>query len=353
MANHALATLTNPGSALTDFSLLVDLSDLPASWWSAVTDSDGTKGRVYKGDGTTRLAVDWIDFNSGASTGWIRVLWSGTLASSGTQQLWIEPPLSGNAAVADSDTYGADNAYNSGWEAYYPLTDANDRTVNAANLTGSGSISFGGGTGQVGAATDFDGTDDSAASGTGPASAVATYLAWIRTDLNPASVNRQIILHNNETGDKLWWWVGNDGAASGEQAFFNGSSYVYSSTVISQTTWTHVAVSNNSTGPLIQFYKDGAADGSAASYRNAIPANVTLGRNEVAGSPYPFNGLMDEVQIHSGILSADWIAEEYAQSSDNATFWGTWSWVTTGTGGNRLISGSLTDSRLVTGRLVA
>src|SRR6056297_1287987 len=136
MADHALATVTNPTSALTDFTLIVDLSTMPASWWSAVSTSDGTRGRVYKGDGTTRLACDWIDFDDTAETGLLRVLWSGTLASSGTQQLWIEPPVSGNATVAADNTYGSDNAYKSSIEAYYPLqSDGNDRTSNGHDLT--------------------------------------------------------------------------------------------------------------------------------------------------------------------------------------------------------------------------
>src|SRR6056297_1214654 len=130
MADHALATVTNPTSALTDFTLIVDLSTMPASWWSAVSTSDGTRGRVYKGDGTTRLACDWIDFDDTAETGLLRVLWSGTLASTGTQELWIEPPVSGNDAVAADNTYGSDNAYDDDWEGYWPDGGGSDRTEN-------------------------------------------------------------------------------------------------------------------------------------------------------------------------------------------------------------------------------
>src|SRR6056297_96504 len=94
--DYATATVTNPSSALTDFTLIIDLSTLPQDWWDAVTSSDGTKGRASKGDGTTELACDWIDFDDTAETGLLRVLWSGTLASTGTQEVRIYPPLSGN-----------------------------------------------------------------------------------------------------------------------------------------------------------------------------------------------------------------------------------------------------------------
>lgn len=83
-SNYATATITNPSSSLTDFSLMVDLSRMPANWWSAVNTSDGTKGRAAKNDGT-ELATDWINFNNIAHTGWLRVKWAGTLANSGSQ----------------------------------------------------------------------------------------------------------------------------------------------------------------------------------------------------------------------------------------------------------------------------
>src|SRR6056297_3267170 len=160
MADHALATVTNPGSAQTDFTLIVDLADMPANWWSAVTSSDGTRGRVYKGDGSTRLAADWIDFDDTAETGLLRVLWSGTLASTGTQQLWIEPPVSGNDAVAADNTYGSDNAYDDDWEGYYPFFDLNDRTSNGRDLTAHDDAAVETGSGPYGGQLDVDGTDD-------------------------------------------------------------------------------------------------------------------------------------------------------------------------------------------------
>ena len=160
MADHALATIDNPSSALTDFTLLVDLSNMPSSWWAAVDTSDGTRGRVYKGDGTTRLSCDWINFNNVAETGILAVKWSGALAASGTQQLWIEPPLSTNAAVAASDTYGADNAYDSYYAGFWIDGGITDRTANGNDGTAQGGASAGGGSGVLGSATDFDGTDD-------------------------------------------------------------------------------------------------------------------------------------------------------------------------------------------------
>jgi len=298
-----------------------------ASWWTECNSTVGAKGRAAKND-ATELATDWIDFNQGAETGWVRVNWSGTWNAAATVRIY--PPHTDNDTLAVGDTYGQHAAYDSSWEAYWPLHDGNDRTSNAKHLTAQDGLVFGTGTGKVGSSTDFDGIDDYASSDAGTASPVATYMAWINSDDDPASIDRRIIFYDDVFGDRLWWWVGGDGAASGEQAFYNGSAYKHSNTVVSQSTWTHVAVSNNSSGPLIQFYKDGATDGSDASYRNGTPTKIALGLSGF--SSYWFDGNMDDAQVHSGIRTAEWIAEEHDQSDANATFWGSWSW-TAGGGG--------------------
>jgi hypothetical protein len=46
-----------------------------------------------------------------------------------------------------------------------------------------------------------------------------------------------------------------------------------------------------------------------------------------------FDGRQQHIQIHSTALSADWIALEYDQTNDNATFWGAWTWNSAGGGG--------------------
>lgn len=115
------ATLVNPSSSLTDFALVVDLSRMSAAWWAAVDTTDGTKGRAAKDSGPTELACDWLDFDSVNETGWLRVKWSGTLASSGTQTLRVYPPQAANASVSASDTYGSNNAYNANYELIVDL----------------------------------------------------------------------------------------------------------------------------------------------------------------------------------------------------------------------------------------
>jgi len=181
------ATLVNPTSSLTDFTLIVDLSRMSAAWWAAVDTSDGTKGRAAKDLGPTELACDWIDFDDSAETGLLRVKWSGTLSDTGTQTLRIYPPVAANASVAASDTYGSDNAYDSDWAAYWPLHDEVDRTANGYDLTAQGGVTVGGATGKLGAATDFDGSDDNLKNTTAapvPMDSACTIMAWVEPDAN-------------------------------------------------------------------------------------------------------------------------------------------------------------------------
>src|SRR5690606_5987295 len=121
---YALLEVSNPSSALTDFSLLVDLSLLPQGWWDAVDTSDPTKGRAAKDAGEVELPCDWIAFDADTQTGWLRVLWTGTLASTGEQLLRVYPPVEANASVAAGETYGQYAAYDEDWAAYWPCEEA-------------------------------------------------------------------------------------------------------------------------------------------------------------------------------------------------------------------------------------
>ena len=135
---YASATIQNPDSALTDFTLIIDLAEIisdEADFGTAFNTDDQGRGRAYKSDGTTELACDWIDLDNSNSTGLLRVKFSGSLASTGTQTIRIYPPNTGNSQYAADDTYGSDNAYDDSWESYLPTqSDFLDRTSNGNDL---------------------------------------------------------------------------------------------------------------------------------------------------------------------------------------------------------------------------
>jgi hypothetical protein len=318
-STYDIATISNPSSALTDFTLIVDLSTMSSAWWSAVDTSDGTKGRASKGDGTTELACDWIDFDDTAETGILRVKWSGTLASTGTQQVRIYPPQAANASYAATDTYGQYNAYDSSWEVYYPLVDLNDRTSNQNTLTLSGDAYLASGTGFYGGDLVVDGSGDYASG----ANITATELTIITTHRSSwtywGGLNGQFFRNINNNHLRLM------------QGSSTTTSDVPSIDVIDDThrqgstaQWNYLAgVIKDSTGFI---YLNGSTlsttyfDSTAITARTDI--QVVLGRSKFA-TGYA-TGIIGSTSLHSTDRSESWVSQEYSQTSDNATFWGTW-----------------------------
>ena len=151
-------TLPAPDSAISNASILVDLSDhtLNSSWTAQWNTNSNGYGRASKEDGTTELATDWIDLDYTAETGQVRVLYSGSWSSTSNKiRLW--PPNTARSQYSASDTYGSENAYESNLAGAWPLSvDANDRTSNGTTLSEYGSISVGGQSGQAGDSTLFD-----------------------------------------------------------------------------------------------------------------------------------------------------------------------------------------------------
>lgn len=341
---YAVATVPNPASGLDDFSLLIDLSRLPAGWWAEVNTNDATRGRAYKGDGTTELAIDWISFNSASDTGWARVKWSGTLPASGTIELRIYPPNTANASVAANTTYGQYSAYNSDWLGYWPMDEesfasgAADRTSNqnTATLDSEPGVT----TGQIGTAADFnDDRLDVEPDASINNIAAGTFLAW-------AEIDTAGVLGSS---DARLFDKGSGGDTSGGPQFrvdrgFNsvkfygliqrasGNIQTLSTTNLYDAggglTWFHVGMRWSVAGGYADTFVDGVDDtftstaGSGAqsddSSRDLYLGNSVFRNRELVGG-------LDDVQLHGVELSDDWIAFEYSQQ-DQATFWGSWSY---------------------------
>ncbi len=322
-AGYDSATITNPSSAVTDFSLLIDLSRMSSSWWSDVNSSDGTRGRVCKSDGTTELACDWIDFDNTAETGLLRVKWSGTLASSGTQTIRIFAPNTRNNTVGASDTYGSDNAYDASTWAYWPMSsDGDGRTSNGRDLRAENGLTFGGVSGLIGDATQFtSGSDHADTEGyTFDYTAEFTMMALAKHDTETS--DQGIFGSRDDSGYQVWR---DEYSSPDRYAIYSGIAY---GTTDPGTTWRHVACSNDNSSSF-KLYVDGSVEATTSTIPTQADDEITIGR---AGGTKFMDGLIQHVIIANTERSGDWIAEEESQISDNATFWGSWSW-TAGGGG--------------------
>ena len=321
-STYDTATLVNPSSSLTDFTLIVDLSRMSAAWWSAVDTSDGTKGRAAKDSGPTELACDWIDFDSVNETGLLRVKWSGTLASSGTQTLRIYPPQAANASVAANATYGSDNAYDSDWAAYWPLHDANDRTANNIDLTAQGSITVGGATGKLGAATEFDGSNDRLdyTSGNPIDGHPAMLSAWFNQD----TTNGRGLIYTDGTALNGTPYRRLLSGTFPQAQEWNGTTSALGRTLlVSCTTGTWYMASGQFVSASERYGWTNKTKGSNTTTVDSTGCDRVAVGGAIWGGSF-FDGIMQHVQMHTASRPDDWIEYEYDQVNDQATFWGTW-----------------------------
>lgn len=330
---YGTATITNPGGALTDFTLMIDLSRMHASWWAEVDTADGTKGRASKED-ETELATDWIDFNDSLETGWLRVKYSGTLAASGVQDIRIYPPVAANSSNAPGATYGSDNAYDANWEGYWPDGGGDDRTSNGLDLT-QHSITAGDSTGKVGRGTGYLGKgvsgDDYADVAVSGVSEPITLMGWAKDDTSNHNDEDIMGLADKDVTGKYHRMIAlgteNDGNSYVQAFTFDGSTAGASDQLTGDWTSWHHATAVFASGSSRSAYADATAPTANTDSRTVTGIDLlSVGR---AGDSTPrgyFDGILNELQFHSVVRVADWIAEEYAQTNDNATFWGSWGW---------------------------
>jgi hypothetical protein len=142
-------------ATLTDFPVYVDLSDLPAGFFTNV-DSAGDDIRVTQSDGTTECAFELVSINTGASTGGVWFMANSLNAASNTD-FYI---YYGNAAAS---AYAAGAAY--GRNAVWADDQAMIHDGGGTNSVGSNnattvSTTAGAATGKLDFATDYDGIND-------------------------------------------------------------------------------------------------------------------------------------------------------------------------------------------------
>jgi hypothetical protein len=323
----------------TDFTLMVDLSRMSASWNAAVQ-SDGGCIRITKSDGTTELAYDLIDwaYNAGSPTGLLRVLFSGASGTgSNTIQIWTDYNAGTAVAYDANETYGSDNAYASHWIAYIPMqsTDANDRTANGNNFSLGGGITIGGATGVLGNATTFDGSNDVLTRSSMVVSAEPfTMMIWANDD----TVNDYMMVIGNTANPEAHWGLykaASGGARIAARSAGGGTSESgLSASFIPSSGWYHAAgvfASDSSRTAVI----DGVAGTTNTDARTVSPSvsPATHIGNDPRYNSGDYVGDLQDAQFHNVALSESWIAAEVSQFSDNATFWGTWSWTDDSGGG--------------------
>jgi len=120
-------------------------------------------------------------------------------------------------------------------------------------------------------------------------------------------------------GSSWCWVIGHDGTDLGRNAlYFNG--WKVGNTVCSVGAWNHLAVTYSDQLDLMQFYYNGAPDGSAAQTQNpGTSANLEIGRRQNGGGSY-FDGVIDEVRVEAATRSSNWIWACWMNIASNGAF---------------------------------
>ena len=328
-------------STQTNFPAYVDLARLGIG-----TPEQAHSIRVYSDSGkTTELARDIVS----PSEMWVKIP---SLTSSFT--IYVDWDYS-RAPYASTATFGQ----NATWPSQFVLVSHLDEDPNAASpqiinsTSGTGGATQGSMTktdeiaGKIGSGIDFDGTDDELRySDTNFQNFTTTqlfaYAMWVKTTV---SVDANIT--DNRTASTTPFTTTIVGGASGgvakmlNRANSAARHYTFGTAVVNDGTWKRIWFTRdgslNGTGGSSgaqQIYVNGVKDtissetvdaASSSDYASGSLLRVAGGLNAFMASQ------MDELYLWKGsIPSSDWITVDYNNQSNESSFWGTWTTVSSG-----------------------
>jgi len=333
MAHVATITIDHtkvPGD-LTDYvGLIVPDGSAGYSALYALCLEGGGDIRLFKSDDTTELAREIVTFSVSAETGEIHYKYSGTLSSSVDTDIHVYADGSSSEPAATA-TYGSEAV----WVDYKLVTHtgATDSSGNET-LTANGGISAGDATGQIGAATNYDGVGD--------------YFKSSGINLNATSATMQAWLRNSDISAEFRPWSVGETAAeggSGQSQFGN----IYSPQVnLSSNGIRGIASPIASTNRIITGYASFAQDttymlhqtfGSTTLRGYLNGSQVYSGSNASCVLPTGelfiyigarpdgniikshYEGWLGEFRWTDDTLSVNWITTEYNNQNSPSTFY--------------------------------
>jgi len=184
--------------------------------------------------------------------------------------------------------------------------------------------------GKIGNAYDFSGGNYEVAFSDAAVfdfAAVASFSIelWMKLDAAPAAGNPDVMIGRTD-GNTIWWiGVDEDGTvaclfddvtAGLEAVQINGY------TNVADDTWHHIVVTRDAAADALSLYVDGALEyrqdqSTDTSTEDGFDsaADVTLGRL-ISINDYYYGGLLDEVAIYDGALTASMIAQHASPAAD-------------------------------------
>jgi len=319
-------------STLTDFPVYVDLSDLPAAFFTNVQ-SDGGDIRVTESDGTTRCPVELVSIDTGASTGELHFLASSLSSSTDTTFRIYYDGGGGLSQPGVATTYGR-NAVWSDYQAVWHLSgDPSGSEPTQVDSTGNGYDGTTAGTmtpasGKLGGDTTltFDGTEYVSTSLDFTTIPEASVSAWsYKTGTSDGVVIGQF---DGNYGVRIWHDVGGANQSIAFLAGDGGSRTIIGTdaTAYTNSTWVHSTLVFDGPNLDLLGYVNGSLDSSDTStgegeIEDPFSGNFAIGVDNTANPNTDMEGRIDEVRVRYSVLSADWIAAEYTNQNTPTTFY--------------------------------
>ena len=335
-SNYVIVTVdhTKVPADLASVPVYLDLSLLPAGFWSTVQNGGGDI-RVTSSDGTTEISREVVSCDTGGTTGELHFL-APSLSSSLNTDFYIYFGNSSASDYAATATYGR----NAVWTSYVGVWHLEAATTGAApqfvDSTGNGHGGTVNGTasagdsvaGILGNCISFNGTSgpwiQTSALVTGSGS--RTIAAWIKS-LNNTGGSSPTIAAMGSSANGTRYSVRVDNVAGSALRTEVAGGYNYGTTDL-YNSWHHVASVLPAGGTdvtAVNHYIDGTLDAVGASSSQAINTGsgtgLSIGNDAILGSRQ-FYGTIDEVRLSATDFSQSRITTEYNNQSSPTTFFG-------------------------------
>jgi hypothetical protein len=306
------------GSDKNNFPILLDLSDLPAHFFSQVK-TDGSDIVITSSDGQTKLARELVNFDTIAMSGelWFR---APDLSSSLTTDFYI---YYGNIAAAEINNPNVwDNNYmmvqHLNQDPSIAPPQFIDSTSNSNNAYSNGSMNSGDLiNGVIGKAIKFDGINDYLTVNKFAINEILTISAWINmSDLDTTLDGIFDARRSTGTGDEVSLMESGTGGIRFMGINSSASTAWDISSGILNTSQNYYVV-GTSDGVTARLYINGVEVANSAVTGTIDSANNPSNHWRIASQIYDpsnnryFNGNIDEMRFSNIARDSDWIATEY------------------------------------------
>jgi len=332
---YALLTPVNPGDgSVVKFSHLIDLSLLPANWWTQAVAS-GKSGLDIRATDTsnTILPFDLISFDGANSKGLGVIRKNQAKGSPTAIRLWV-----GNATAITVDpcnAYGRYTAYDSDWYGFWPTGTGTDRTQYLNTLTAVGSPS----TVSEGSPVGYDSTyyDNSASTGmystatnnlpTGNPITISASIKKPSGSLNTDSVIASLQDQSSRCGVFLHTRPSTTPARTTNRNAYGTEGTAGNSTTITPTTAWFQAGTSYGNHTRISYVNE-AAGSSSGGVDTVIISGLDLFCVGAEYAATPVRGMDAEISLvglHQAARGSAWVSY-WDKSLDQATFWTVGAW---------------------------